>query len=322
MNKMLYNEKLKEQFIHQYSDNDNSKKVLRSFFNSVSKIETDFEKDLSNFSADDLVSLFSLIPSRTIKSIIFKQAIIKDYINWVMKKTQDSNITINPAIMYEKKDLQRFVSKTAQQFQYIKNRDAMYKFCDMLNNERDAALFALIYEGVRGRSNIEDSFEEICNLRTEHVHQFTNRITAVRNDGEVREVDVDSRTMELVMDAIEQKEYHDGNGEHPKGKISELMDTDYVIKGIKTIRQTEQPQRTLITSIFKIIKKYTGMPFLTPIKVFESGMLATCAELEKEKGELQETDYKDVVLKYGQNHTIWYGLKEKYLMFKEMTDKK
>ena len=62
------------------------------------------------------------------------------------------------------------------------------------------------------------------------------------------------------------------------------------------------------------------MPFLNPLKTFQSGMLVACAEMEEEKGSPLETD--DYVLivtkKFGQLDSISYSLKQIYMNFKEL----
>ena len=316
---MLYNKDRKELFFSQYTENEASIKVIRSRFNQIGKYEHQFNKDLCDFTTE-LNDLFSLIPSRTTKSIIWLYSVIKNYCNWCITNGF-SKTNINPTFMISNKNLENYVSKIAQKFQWIMNRDELYEICELLYNPRDKATLSLIFEGIKGRTNINDSFEELLNLKKEHIHEQECIIEAHRNDGFVRPVSVHPQTMEHVIESINATEYYESNGEHPRGKVTPLVESDYILKAIKTKRTTEKPSRTLINNIFRVVKKHTDMPFLNPLKTFQSGMLVACAEMEEEKGSPLETD--DYVLivtkKFGQLDSISYSLKQIYMNFKELT---
>jgi hypothetical protein len=317
--KVLYNEERKRQFIKQYTENDGSLKVLRSRFNQIGKYEAEFEKDLCDFTTE-LRELFVLIPSRTTKSIEWLYNVIKTYCDWCIRNGY-SKTNINPTIFIDKSDLEGFVSKIAQKYQWIMSRDELYEICDMLYNPRDKATLAMIFEGIRGRANKKDSFEELLNLQNKHVHEKECIIEAHRNDGTVRFINVDPRTMQYVLEAIEATEYYEGNGQHPRGKVTPLVESDYVLRGIKSLKyDTVEPNRTIITNIFRIIKKHADMPFINAIKTFQSGMLVTCVKMEEEKGRPLETaDYVNIVtMKFGQLDSVAYSLKQMHMKFKEL----
>lgn len=317
---MLYNKERKELFLNQYTENEASVKVIRSRFNQIGKYERHFDKDLCDFTTE-LDDLFSLIPSRTTKSIMWLYSIIKNYCNWCIANGF-SKTNINPTFMISNKDLESYVNKIAQKFQWIINREELYEMCELLYNPRDKATLALVFEGVKGRANLDDSFEELLNLKNEHIHEKECEIEVYRNDGFIRMVSVHPKTMEYVIEAINATDYYEGNGEHPKNKVTPLTESNYFLRPIKTKRSAFKPNRTIINNIFRIIKKYTDMPFLNPLKTFQSGMLVACMELEEEKGSSLETeDYFWVATKkFGQLDSVSYSLKQLYMKFKELVE--
>jgi hypothetical protein len=56
---------------------------------------------------------------------------------------------------------------------------------------------------------------------------------------------------------------------------------------------------------------------LNPTLLFQSGLLERCEEKEREKGELQTEDYKDIYRNVKLNENNWYSLKERYLTYKK-----
>lgn len=318
--KVIYNKEIKEQFINEITENEGSTKVLTSLFNQIGKYEHEYKKDLYDFTSE-LRELYMSMPTRTFKSMTWKHSIIKNYCGWAIEKGY-SKTNINPAVFISNKELENYVSNVAQKYQWIMSRDDLYEIAEMLYNPRDKATLALVFESFKGRANINDSFEELLNLKKEHVHEDELTIEKHRNNGRIKAVTVDSRTMKYVVEAIEETKYYDGNGQHPKGKFTPLIESDYVIRGIASKRNMNNaaPNRTLITNIFKIIKKYCDMPFLNAIKTFQSGMLVTCAEMEEEKGKPLETeDYVNIATKkFGQLISISYSLKQQYMRFKQL----
>jgi integrase len=317
---MFYNKEIKEQFIKQYTENEGSIKVITSLFNQIGKIEERYEKDLVNF-ASDIRDVYLMLISRTNASIESKHSIIKSYCDWAIKNGY-SKTNINPTIFIDRKDLLGFVSVTAQKFQYIMSRDDLYEILDNIYNARDKAVVALLFEGIRGRANKEDSFEEILNLKRTNFDLDNNVVECIRNDGQTRPVKVDPRTMKYVIDAFDATEYYQGNGEHTRGARTPLLESDYLLRSIKTENAPDKPLRSMVTNIFRVIKLYTDMPFINAEKVFQSGMLVTCAEMEEEKKtELTMEDYTWIVeQKFGQQPTIAFSLKQKYMKFKKLTE--
>lgn len=309
---MLYNKERKELFIEYYTKNEDSKKVLMSRFNHIGKYEHQYGKDLCDFTLN-FIDLLSLIPSKTVNSIKHLYSIINDYCYWCISQGY-SKTNINPTFLVCSKDLEKYVSKIAQEYQWVLSRNKLYEMCDMLYNPRDRAALVLLFDGIKGRANKEDSFEELLNLKKEHINERDCEIEVHRNDGTVEVVKVPQKTIEYVVDAIDTDKYYEKNGNHSRGKTSCLVESDYILRMVKTKRSTLTPNRTLITNIFRVIKEHTDMPFITPLKTFQSGMLVTCAEMEKEKGRPLTTEDYDLIVveKFRQLKSISYSLKQMY----------
>lgn len=313
----FYNPERKVRFLEEEYPNDSTRETYASILRNSAKFEKDKSKDVCDFSYSEIVDLMIGLGKKTSKSLNVTKTILIKYVDWCYDQKYTS--TPNQIKLLTKENLLKQTNQIAQKNSII-TRDEMYDICNNLYNPIDRAVIALPFEGVRGRTEIDNTFEELRNLNTADVLVNENTVIATRNNGERRYVQVDKRTTDILVAAINQKDYYKGNGD-AKGRfaIMPLKDTGYVLRTIAGRENANLDDKIIATSInnkFKNIRTYTGISFLTPTTLFQSGLIERCEILEKEIGELYPENFRQIYRDLKLDDRSWHDLKEKYKMYK------
>ncbi|MDP4268274.1 MAG: hypothetical protein Q8880_12680 [Bacteroidota bacterium] len=298
--KKLYNEELKERFLKQYTGN--TQKYYRNILQKAFPIETALKKDIYAFNRSELNELFAEFGATSELSIISEVSIIRKYIDFFAGFVDTKT---NWAATYSPKDLKRYVNKFAMRKKYITTFEQYYKNILELNNAQDGALIALIYEGARGKEEIE----EIQNLKITDVFPNDNKVILTRNNGDTRELIVEDDTMELIKDAIAEKEYYKNNGQDCDVTINflPLANSEYVFRPCGKTKTGKLKQQTLLRRI-KNIANYWGNPYINVRNIWVSGMIKYAKELKKQYGKLTMPECWLICDKFGYDRRYWYNV--------------
>jgi hypothetical protein len=321
----FYDPERKNKFLYDEYPNEDTRKTYGSLLSKISYYEEDNHKDLCDFSLSEANDLMIGLMKTSENSVDVAHTIINMYINWCIDQNQNYSKTgFNSFKLLDKKDKQRFVHKVAQKLSYI-TRDEMYEKCEMLYNYIDKAMVCGIFELIKGRPEQGHSLEELRNLKKTDLLPEINRVILTRFDENnipmTRSIKVDKRTMNIFVIAAKEEIYHKENGESKTTfAIMELKDNQYLIRTADNGGDGEDDRIKIpsINSRFKIIRKYTKSPFLTPTNLFFSGLFERCEQLEKQYGgklmvEHYRQIYRDLELADRQGAT----LKLKYEAYKK-----
>jgi integrase len=207
-----------------------------------------------------------------------------------------------------KDDKYKFVSPHAEQNKYLSKEER--RTCQAkLVNACDKLIIELIPLGVRGRTQIGNTNEELRNLRNEDVNFDEKELTLLNNDGETRIIrNLDDYTLDLLRETINQKWYITNNGTSKNSDNESLKRvvnyTDYVFRNAGSNKGGKVKYQYFGTRINKIIKEYCKNPYITITNLYFSGMIDYAKELLLQKnGEpLDFSDYEKIRDKfdYGQ----------------------
>lgn len=315
----IYNPEIKQKFLEEEYPNQRTRSTYFSVFIQTADFEKDFEKDLCNFSYSEATELLMGLKKKSYKSVDVTQTILIKYVDWCINPEQGYSKTgINPFKLFTKSDLKEFVHQTALIHSFL-TRERVFEIISELYNYTDKALIALLFEGVRGRTESENTFEELRNLRDIDVFPDTNELIITRNNGEKRVSTVDKRTIDIVLNAISQTDYHKNNGE-AKGKFSivPLKESNYVLRTIERRNDNDRIAIPTVNTKFKAFREYTGINFLNPTIIFQSGLLEKCERLEQKLGSLKTDDYRQIYKDLRIDDRGWYTLKEMYESYKAL----
>ena len=317
-NLKLFNPDQKNRFLNEEYPNESTRSTYTSLLVSTSKFENEKQKDLCDFSYSDVVDLMIGLKKKTPKSLDVAQTIITKYVDWCLAE-EYSKTGINAFKLSTKEDLKKFVHQVAQKNSYFTRERLFNDVIDRLYNYVDKAMIALLFEGARGRSIADHTFEELRNLKDADINPEINIITVRRDNGEERDITVSQKTMDILVTATKEMEYHKLNGEG-KGRfaIRPLKQTSYILRTLDVeFSDGDKITSSCIVTRFTKFREYTGIKFLNPTLVFQSGLLERCEEKEKEKGELQNEDFRQIYLNVNLDPRRWFSLKEMYEAFKK-----
>lgn len=315
---MFVNPDRKNRFLNEEYPNESTKKTYGSLLKQLSKFEQEKDKDLCDFSYSEAVEVMIGLRKKTLRSLDVAQTIIIKYVDWCGKEGYSQ--TVNNFKLLNKDDLQNYTHQIAKRISYI-TRDRLYEKVSDIYNYVDKALLVLLFEGVRGRTEKENTFEELRNLKMTDVIKEENLIIVTRNNGDQRVIQVDKRTIDILLSAIKEEEYHKKNGE-ATGWFAKypLKKTPYILRTLDIERGNGDDKISVsaINMKFKIIRNNLRLSFLNPTLVFQSGLLERCEVIEKQINRpLESIHYKQIFRDLKLDDRQWFTLREMYLFFTE-----
>jgi hypothetical protein len=123
-----------------------------------------------------------------------------------------------------------------------------------------------------------------------------------------------------LLAACKEDTYHKGNGEaQARFAIMPIKDSPYLIRTIDRLGTGDDDRISVsnVCSRFKNFRQYTGIKFLNPTLVFQSGMFDRCLKREKDVGELRSEDFRQLFRDLNLDERSWSGLKEMYESYKQ-----
>ncbi|MEH7194871.1 phage lytic cycle repressor MrpR family protein [Bacillus safensis] len=265
---MWYNEEFKKTYLNTLNS-DSQLKQASLLFNHSQKEEKIRDKDLFDFTTDEILNVLRAMYSTSLASLETFLYTMITYIDWSIANgvTKGSN---NLARLIKTNDLLSCID-TSLKLYITKNE--LEKMCEELINAQDRALLRLLFEGVLGyeasemtsltRSDIEKALNN-NNMLTVHDSKFGDRT-----------IKVEKSTLQDCLEANLEKEYRPLNGKPGLRKPTlSLVDNEYVIKTKQTNAIGQgQASRTVVSSTFRNLKEIFGFSFLRPIGIVKSGLL-------------------------------------------------
>lgn len=308
----MYNSELKKSFIERYSENTHNA-YARIFYNSKYTEEL-YNLDLYEFNLEQISDVIrSLNPSSlaSAKSII---SIIRSYIDWAIAYRSNN---INPLDTVDTIWAKQFLDENLKLFF---SKDEIDEIISKCVNAQDAVIISLLFEGAGGKR-----VSEIRNLTPHDVDTDNNVLTLTDDDKNKRKLHVSQQCIDLVIEAIKQKDYYKQNGDISSNArntkmTSDLLETGFVIKPAKTKNKyLEQVNTHVVYGRLATISEKLGLENFTVNNIKRSGMIYMAKQILERDGYFDNKDqYFEICERYGvnkfDNHGYetyyWYGMKE------------
>lgn len=291
MSQKMYNEEIKQEFLDTY-ENEGTRHTLKYiFFNSYLN-ELPLEKDLFDFSKEQVGKVIADSQPKSISVARTKARFIHQYISWAISNNYRKN-AINP-LQSEVNDenwLKTFVDPELKMF--ISKND-IDEFTAHLANNQDIAILHMIFNGIYGHSS-----SEIRNLKMLDINRDENSIRLYDDKkGERYIYNVDDKLIDILGKANDDTIYQSSNGQGERQKESELVQNEFIIRPARRGRVVEHNPASQITIInrIKMIAEEFDMEDLTPKSIQRSGMIYMAYKLLKEDNriELNKQDYEKI----------------------------
>lgn len=312
---------LKEEFLEDMPTN--TAKSYRSTLKLADKYEESINKSIYDMSLDELFDLISLqYNNSSLEAILKDKSILSEYISFCINKGFVRHME-NRLNMLSKKDLKEVVNKQALEFKYI-SYEELKEYQSKLGNNQDKLLLEAPYNGIRGRTQIEATAEEIINLTVNpNSEQVKNNIlTLTKNNGLQRDIKVKSETMKLIIDTLYDDVYYENNNKQTNNqrlskireiKINKFKNYVFRVPG-KTKYKFFDPN--FINQRMGRIQIWVGNDYLTITSLYYSGMInMVYRDYLKEKGYVTYQDVEKVCGHFDYPTEYIYKLKEKILEY-------
>lgn len=287
----------------------------------VDNTEQELQKSIYNFSLSEIeemiVTRFNIKSPRTLDN---KTSIIRMYVQYCIDNKLVPHNENRLSMLIQGQD--RFVNISAFKSRYL-SEDQIQECIDMLYNYQDKAIIKCPYLGIRGRTSISNSCEEMINFQINENSKDTknNTLRLEKNNGEVRFLKVSNYDMNIFLEAKNETVYVANNGEaieNFKGGIKNLAVNkcgDYVFRKLGANIHEPLDSSSIITKINRI-KKYIGNPYITITSLYESGMINTGLRIMKEQNrDLTKYDYIDIAaqFEYGNQPDQYWSIVKKLI---------
>lgn len=298
----MFNEEIKNKFLKQF-ETGTALTYKRVFVKNAS-IEEYFNKDIYNFNLAELKKVMFNLNPPTINSAKHYGGILLSYLSWAIEQGLRTN-NINPLKTMEQNWFLQFVNNSIEL--YITDVE-LQRIEDYCVNAQDAVIFRLLFEGVQG-----EGCAELINLKREDV-DFENNVLHLQDaDGSTRELNVSSRCISLIEEALEQDEYIKLNGEMEEIKnirpYTDLVNNNYVLRSsiTKTDSYKAIHKHTIYRRI-KTIKDLYDSPYLTVKNIAKSGMIWLGKNFLESDGKLEKEQYLIIAERF--KIANWWTIKD------------
>lgn len=286
---------IKEEFL------ESQKRSTRTFYSYVLKQADEFEKEIDksifDFNIEDRDELLMIkFKNKTPWAFRSNLTPLRKYIDFCIRKNlvkhnENRFATILP------KDYENYVNVQAMENSYIsisENREWQKN----LVNVQDRLIIEFFGLGVRGRTEKGNTLEEMTNLRVVDVKQDLKVLHLINNDGDLRYLDVDDYTLNLVNETINTHFYYFNNGlsknengvyeKSEKGRI--INETEYVFR-VPGRNKSGKADQQFFAGRIQRIQNWLEKPYLTISNLYFSAIIDYAKKLKDEKGELTKEDY-------------------------------
>jgi integrase len=304
--------KVKDEYLE--SKNVSTRKNVRYVLSKIDEYEQLFEKSIYNFNVNEVDDFLACAFRNQTKAVVDGTiSNVRGYVNFCIQK----NLAIeNRFNNIDTKKAFDYVSQQSIDNRYIDYNERM-DFQNQLVNPQDKLAVDLLSYGVRGRTEKENTHEELCNLKNEDVDFERGIVFLTRNDGSKRFIVVSDYTLNLLRETINQTEYIMSNGlESYIGRtlmvrIIPINYSEYVFR-TAGINKFGQVKASYFTQKITKIQRYLDKKYLTVGNLYFSGMVDMAKQIKKERGELIREDFvliADAFL-YGKEGVYWARIRD------------
>lgn len=315
----MFNPELSKKFIKEFYNNPKTRKVVSYLFERVRIREEDFNKNLFNFSYEELTDVLKYLDCAETNALAEKFTHMNNYYKWA-ENSHACSINLAFSII-NRKDFKKYLNIDKLRKQYIRDREELHFLCKDIENVQDKLLLVLPYEGLGG-----EEMSEIRYLKKEDCGYDSNNVYIIHVLGENERIIpiYDMRSISILEDAKENVPYLNSNGmSEARAPQRYTIDTKYMVRPTKGKGNTNNvldiseiviPRCSIQTKMVKI-KDWTNKYELSISSIQDSGMFNQLFEMEKTKS-LEIEDFRKVMKFYGKKVESYHFLRENYEDYK------
>lgn len=189
----MYNEELKQKFIDTQADS--MKNMIKSIFVASETLENEKDKDIAEFTVDEIFAMFHQIGSKTYRSLYLKKTYLANYVDFyqenkhVHAENNYRNISVNDLLEFAKENMSN---------RKCLSRSDILALIEKLPNAIDQFFILALYEGIKG-----DKYSDLLSLKMSDIDKET--LTATLSSG--KKIKISKELYECARKAAAQEEY-------------------------------------------------------------------------------------------------------------------
>lgn len=290
-NNSLFNEEVKNQYLHEMiligSISEETSKSYNRIFTVTNEIEEALGKDLSEFTLQEIETILYGFKANNRNTVESYARIISSYLNWCVQQGISKR---NPLYVLNPTDFEKYLTNEEEYFTDAQLR----RYEDQCQNYQDAVIIRLLFNGVGGKQ-----LTEIRNLKKDEVDfiqkrmKLINTLSSDDNGNPLqfteRWIDIDERTISLLVGAMGQKIYTKRNGDMiPRENIrpyTDLVDNQYIVRAsiTKTEKFNSPVDKFVIYRRVQTIAESLGIEEFTAKFIQRSGMIHYANQLIRDE---------------------------------------
>lgn len=285
-------------------------RTIKSILLKVDEYEQNINKSVYDFNLDErddfLLTKFTNKSKGSVRSTI---SYVSDYIDFCISKNLIKHHENRFAIILSS-EIENYVNIQAMKMKYL-SKEERIEFQDKLVNPNDKLILELIPLGVRGRTERNNTNEELINLTNKDAYnaEKTRQLIVRNNDGEERTIDnLEDRTIQLLLQTARQNEYVLNNGSNRNRKRKDIVlsrgmgqktfkmiDSEYLFKACGR-GKPEKVRPEYFNVKLVTIRNWIENSYINVTNLYFSGMIDYAIKLKEQKGEdLSKEDYMQIV---------------------------
>ena len=275
----MYNEERKTEFLKSIVDQHSDEYLLtiNSVFNKTEKFEEMFEKDLCDFSHEEIATMYSMFSYGSVLIYNTFNCNAKKYVAWCDEHMLIKDY-INHFSEFGVRDYERYVDTRLESKKYL-SRDDFEIMVQSLPNVRDQFLFRSLYEFGKSKNYVE-----ITNMKLEDIDIKNQKVKLCTG----RVVNVSRQFIETAILANNEMTYYF----LVSGKERTFIESEYIFKIVGSTR--EAINENAVKFISRVIKHNLdllgGFSKISSASLAVSGQLNMITERSKELG-ISKKDY-------------------------------
>lgn len=311
----LYNRPNKELFLKEYLEDDLTRTSYCVYLNLVGKHELMIEKDLADWSADDILNFFANQMTTSHSSLRAQFSISKQYCNFCVGRGINTTGTNKFATLSFKKDVLPMLNMKHYENKFLTEEQVWAMENESINAQDTVCLIPLFY-GIRG-----SRVSELQKLLDSDIDSVYNTIRLTDDDGSVRVIEISPRLVTLFRDASNQSVYNRRGKEGFGGRNSAMLhESDFVIRPT-TINGDEFCSAQTINTRCKKLLTDCGHSELSVNDVYTSGKLSRLKKIKDETGEITVEDLKKIQFDFNDNVNNYSSILETFLLYEKAISK-
>ncbi|WP_080845643.1 site-specific integrase [Cytobacillus gottheilii] len=283
----FYNQTVKERYLNSI-ENEDSRNTVKYTFQYSKNTEIIHEKDLYNFSMNEITEVMKNAPS-TENTLKLTLSNMRAYLSWCIKNGYRSD-NINPLTTVPNSWAEEFVDRVKKtHFSF----DEIQTIIDNLRNEREKAIVQCWFEGVGGKQ-----FSELINLTYNDIDWTNNTLRLTNENGEIREIKVSELCLQRIQEAHDQTVYKMLNRVGNERPI-DLIHSDHVFRPTATKRSTgDSLGVSAIYAVILQIKEDQSLDIFSYNSIRQSGQIYEAYQVYDKKGKIVGEDLDAIGEKY------------------------